>query len=70
MSGLWKTEHRPIRSGVNELSERWYQRVKRAIPMSSSKKALPAVFAGKAFLVETTGIEPVTSGLQSQRSPN
>ncbi len=34
-------------------------------PRKQSKKALPAVFADKAFLVETTGIEPVTSGLQS-----
>ena len=34
------------------------------------KKALPAVFASKAFGVETTGIEPATSGLQSQRSPS
>ena len=32
-----------------------------------SEKALPAVFANKAFPVETTGIEPVTSGLQSQQ---
>jgi len=40
---------------------------KRLIP---SKKALPAVFASKAFGVETTGIEPATSGLQSQRSPS
>jgi len=33
-------------------------------PVNSSKKALPAVFADKAFLVETTGIdccEPLTS---------
>ena len=36
----------------------------------SSKKALPAVFADKAYRVETTGIEPATSGLQSQRSPS
>ncbi len=45
-------------------------RVNDANPMKTSKKALSAVFANKAFLVETTGIEPVTSGLQSQRSPN
>ena len=50
--------------------ERISRRAKRANPMNSSKKALPAVFADKAFRVETTGIEPVTSGLQSQRSPN
>ena len=36
-----------------------------ANPVKPSKKALPAVFANKAFRVETTGIEPVTSGLQS-----
>ena len=35
-----------------------------------SEKALPAGFANKAFRVETTGIEPATSGLQSQRSPS
>ena len=35
-----------------------------------SEKALPAVFASKAYRVETTGIEPATSGLQSQRSPS
>ena len=34
--------------------------------LKPSKKALPAVFASKAFGVETTGIEPATSGLQSQ----
>ena len=39
-------------------------------PTKSSKKALPAVFADKAYRVETTGIEPATSGLQSQRSPS
>ena len=39
-------------------------------PMIPSKKALFADSANKAFRMETTGIEPVTSGLQSQRSPN
>ena len=33
-----------------------------------NKKASPAVFASKAFGVETTGIEPATSGMQSQPS--
>ena len=50
------------------------ERVARSVtlekPMKQSEKALPAVFASKAFRVETTGIEPATSGLQSQRSPS
>jgi hypothetical protein len=39
-------------------------------PRKPSKKASFAGSANKAFRVETTGVEPVTSGLQSQRSPN
>ncbi len=50
--------------------ERAIPTASREKPMKPSKKALPAVFAGKAFRVETTGIEPATSGLQSQRSPS
>ena len=54
----------------DDADERTPRRSKHANPMISSEKALPAVFASKAFRVETTGIEPATSGLQSQRSPS
>ena len=50
--------------------ERMPRRVKRENSMKPSEKALFAGFANKAFRMETTGIEPVTSGLQSQRSPS
>ena len=39
-------------------------------PMISSEKALSAVFANKAFSVERRGVEPPTSALRTQRSPN
>ncbi len=39
-------------------------------PTKPNKKTLPAVIAGKAFRVETTGIEPATSGLQIALLPN
>ena len=39
-------------------------------PMKSSKKALPAVFADKAFRVEDSGIEPLTSCMPCKRSPS
>lgn len=39
-------------------------------PKNSSKKALPAVFASRAFQVERRGVEPPTSALRTQRSPN
>ncbi len=46
-----------------DTDERMPRRAKRENPMKPSEKALSAGFANKAFLVETTGIEPVTSGL-------
>ena len=39
-------------------------------PMKPSEKALSAVFANKAFQVERRGVEPPTSALRTQRSPN
>ena len=39
-------------------------------PCESSKKALPAVFADKAFRVEDSGIEPLTSCMPCKRSPS
>jgi integrase len=50
--------------------ERTARRANNENRLKPSKKALPAVFASKAYRVETTGIEPATSGLQSQRSPS
>ena len=50
--------------------ERTTRRATHANRRKPSEKALPAVFASKAYRVETTGIEPATSGLQSQRSPS
>ena len=41
--------------------ERTVRRATLANPYNSSKKASPAVFAGKAFGVEDSGIEPLTS---------
>ncbi len=39
-------------------------------PTKQSEKALPTVFASKAFSVERKGVEPSTSALRTQRSPN
>jgi len=39
-------------------------------PINSSKKALQAVYVSKAFKVERRGVEPPTSALRTQRSPN
>ncbi len=39
-------------------------------PMKPSEKALFAGFANKAFQVERKGVEPSTSALRTQRSPN
>ncbi len=39
-------------------------------PMKPSEKALFAGFANKAFPVERKGVEPSTSALRTQRSPN
>ena len=39
-----------------------------APPMNQSKKALPAVFAGKAFQTRSTGLEPAASSVTSWRS--
>ena len=41
-----------------------------ANPMKPSKKALPTVFVSKASDVERRGVEPPTSALRTQRSPN
>ena len=38
--------------------------------MNPSAKALPTVFVSKAFQVERKGVEPSTSALRTQRSPN
>ena len=54
----------------DDADERMPRRSTHTDTMISSEKTLPAVFASKAFRVETTGIEPATSGLQSQRSPS
>ena len=50
--------------------ERDSRTAKNANPMKPSEKALPAVFADKAFRVERKGVEPSTSALRTQRSPN
>ena len=39
-------------------------------PVKSNEKALFAGFANKAFRVERKGVEPSTSALRTQRSPN
>ena len=39
-------------------------------PMKTNEKALFAGFANKAFRVERKGVEPSTSALRTQRSPN
>jgi hypothetical protein len=39
-------------------------------PCKSSEKALSAGVANKAFPVERKGVEPSTSALRTQRSPN
>ena len=57
-------------TSADDADERTLKRSTLENPYEPSKKALPAVFANKAYRVETTGIEPATSGLQSQRSPS
>ncbi len=44
--------------------------VTHANPCKTSKKALSAVFADKAFEVEDNGVEPMTSCMPCKRSPN
>ena len=57
-----------ISSDVDD--ERVTQSAMRENPYESSEKALSAVFANKAFQVERRGVEPPTSALRTQRSPN
>ena len=54
----------------DDADERMTPRASRENPYESSEKASPAVFADKAFSVERRGVEPPTSALRTQRSPN
>jgi hypothetical protein len=40
------------------------------LSLEERERARPAHFADVGYEVERTGIEPVTSGLQSRRSPS
>ena len=54
----------------DDADERTARKSTHANPMISSEKALSAVIANKAFRVERRGVEPPTSALRTQRSPN
>lgn len=56
--------------GSTDVDERDSQRATNENPAKPSKKALPTVFVSKAFQVERRGVEPPTSALRTQRSPN